>query len=262
MLGSYGDLSRAISPDQRSPDVAYQLNNSHQKRDLHLHVADSPLKVFVNKTYGYVDPAKCKMFGPGLDGGIAGEQTSFMIELVTGNGYPYPLSMDTPPGATCVPGNNAVNFVQVVIDEIVLSGESEKGKVVDNCNGTYTAVFSHQTSGEHTILVRLGPEEENPNFFEGIALGIGDGAERKPLVYSAATAQAEVQWRAKAAEGIGNSGGVIEAIVYPQDAFDNLQDYKNQTDDGLSVTVTVNDLYTKKVALEKKEDNQIGRAHV
>ena len=43
---------------------------------------------------------------------------------------------------------------------------------------------------------------------------------------------------------------------YPKDAFDNLQDYKNQTDDGLSVTVTVNDLYTKKVALEKKEDNR------
>ena len=223
-----------------------------------VHVAGSPKTVKVNATYGHINPERCRHGGPALEGGVVGRETHYLIELFTDEGAAYPMSADDHGTGACVPGSPSRGYVQVILDDIPMTGEN--GKVVDNCNGTYTAIVTHRVAGPHRFQTFLGPGPvgANPNFPNESPRGLGGVGFEAGLVtvtvYSSRTAAADVVYRFEAAKGVGHSGVPTEALIYPKDAFGNKQDYRVFPVDGLRAQVTANDLQNVPVTLTRRFD--------
>jgi len=222
-----------------------------------VNVAGSPKVVTVNSTYTNINPELSRQSGPALDGGYVGRETSFLIEVVTDSGASYPVSADDWGSAACVPGSLSKGYVKVILDDVPLTGT--RGKVVDNCNGTYTASTTHTVSGLRTFQTLLGPGTpfENPNFPDGIARVLRSGSfspSGAVKVYSGPTASVTVVYLSEASTGIGHSGVDTVAQIYPVDEYGNKQDYVAFPSDDLVAAVTINALYTLPITLTPRFD--------
>ena len=99
-------------------------------------IKNSPMNVMIKAARP--DPAKCKAYGPGLEGGEAHEPALFTIEArnclgdqITSGGHPFVVTVKDPHGAT-IPA-----------------------KCVDNRNGTYSCEYLPQEVGDYIVNITL-----------------------------------------------------------------------------------------------------------
>ena len=228
---------------------------------VHLHGSHKQISMLINPLYMNINPLLSQAEGPALLGATAGAPSGFTVRLVTDSGAGYPTSADHrwDGSSPCVAGDAALGYVNVTLDGDTLSATNTHGRVVDNCDGTYDAEVTQFVSGYHTFYVSMGPDDENLNFVDGEIRGVGGfGANAgfyEVLVYSGPTADVDVAYLGKAAEGVARVGETLTMRVFPKDAHGNKQDYHVHEEDGLRVVATVNRLYESEFALTRFVDD-------
>ena len=246
--GTYTALWRGVAPG--SVDVSITFDGAH--------VLGSPkqISILINPLYMNINPLLSRAEGPALRGATAGAPSVFTVSLVTDSGAGYPTSADYrwDGSSPCVAGGVALGYVNVTLDGERLSATNKAaGRVVDNCDGTYDAEVTQFEAGYHTFYVSMGPDDENLNFVDGEIRGVGGfGANAgyyEVFVYSGPTADVQVEYLGKAAEGVARVGETLKMRVFPTDAHGNKQDYHVFAEDGLRVVATVNRLYDAEFAL-------------
>jgi hypothetical protein len=252
--GTYTALWRGVAPG--SVDVSITFDGEH--------VLGSPkqISILINPLYMNINPLLSRAEGPALRGATAGAPSVFTVSLVTDSGAGYPTSADYrwDGSSPCVAGGTALGYVNVTLDGERLSATNRAvGRVVDNCDGTYDAEVTQFEAGYHTFYVSMGPDDENLNFVDGEIRGVGGfGANAgfyEVLVYSGPTADVDVEYLGKAAEGVARVGETLTMRVFPKDAHGNKQDYHVFEEDGLRVVATVNRLYESEFALTRFVDD-------
>jgi hypothetical protein len=246
--GTYTALWRGVAPG--SVDVSITFDGAH--------VLGSPkqISILINPLYMNINPLLSRAEGPALRGATAGAPSVFTVSLVTDSGAGYPTSADYrwDGSSPCVAGGVALGYVNVTLDGERLSATNKAvGRVVDNCDGTYDAEVTQFEAGYHTFYVSMGPDDENLNFVDGEIRGVGGfGANAgyyEVFVYSGPTADVQVEYLGKAAEGVARVGETLKMRVFPTDAHGNKQDYHVFAEDGLRVVATVNRLYDAEFTL-------------
>ena len=246
--GTYTALWRGVAPG--SVDVSITFDGAH--------VLGSPkqISILINPLYMNINPLLSRAEGPALRGATAGAPSVFTVSLVTDSGAGYPTSADYrwDGSSPCVAGGVALGYVNVTLDGERLSATNKAaGRVVDNCDGTYDAEVTQFEAGYHTFYVSMGPDDENLNFVDGEIRGVGGfGANAgyyEVFVYSGPTADVQVEYLGKAAEGVARVGETLKMRVFPTDAHGNKQDYHVFAEGGLRVVATVNRLYDAEFAL-------------
>ena len=246
--GTYTALWRGVAPG--SVDVSITFDGAH--------VLGSPkqISILINPLYMNINPLLSRAEGPALRGATAGAPSVFTVSLVTDSGAGYPTSADYrwDGSSPCVAGGVALGYVNVTLDGERLSATNRAvGRVVDNCDGTYDAEVTQFEAGYHTFYVSMGPDDENLNFVDGEIRGVGGfGANAgyyEVFVYSGPTADVQVEYLGKAAEGVARVGETLKMRVFPTDAHGNKQDYHVFAEDGLRVVATVNRLYDAEFTL-------------
>ena len=250
--GTFSALWRGVAPGAVTVSIMMDGN--------HLPGSPKEISMLINPLYMNINPLLSVAEGPALRGATAGAESEFTIRMLTDSGAGYPTSADYrwDGSSPCVAGGVALGFVNVTLDGIPLSPSNPSGQLIDNCDGTYSAIVTQFKSGYRTFYVSMGPDDENLNFVDGEIRGVGGfGANAgfyELLVYSGPTADADVFFTG-IEEGSGNLvfyetppttyriGETLRAFVYPKDAHGNFQDYKAWIEDGLKMTTTVNRLY-------------------
>jgi len=251
--GTFTAKWRGVAPGSVDVEILFD--------GVHLPGSPKQISMLINPLYMNINPLLSQAEGPALLGATAGAPSVFTVRLVTDSGAGYPTSADYrwDGSSPCVAGDVALGYVNVTLDGDPLSATNKHGRVVDNCDGTYDAEVTQFVSGYHTFYVSMGPDDENLNFVDGEIRGVGGfGANAgfyEVLVYSGPTADVDVEYLGKAAEGVARVGETLTMRVFPKDAHGNKQDYHVFEEDGLRVVATVNRLYESEFALTRFVDD-------
>ena len=196
------------------------------------------LEIPIFAGYEPIDPALTVAEGPGIEGTVAGVETEYIVQLVSG-----PAAKDcqqTPDGliltaverqykagnvtkcsGLAYPFSKGANYLTTMVDFIPYTN------IIDNDDGTYTVKVLFSQSGNHIVENKLGPDLESQWIGTG-EVTIGDGVFMRVPTYSAETEKVLVLDAGGSALAEGTeafSGMPFNFTLFPNDRFGNFQDH-------------------------------------